>query len=681
MFDSFLNVEGAELIMLLLLIGLGLVLAAFELSSAASYRSKLRTMNPALRWLENAKEKRRSPRPEDGALYLWLQEHLSARFIEDRIHPRTIGLRFLLVRYPPVLGLSPPPSSVRFAPALLTALGVLGTFWGITAGLQSLDQASIGDSTTQMMESIWSLLEGMKTAFNTSLVGLSMAALNIVVLALGARARRALWRAQRTRLDELAVLESPVTVLHQLASEDQAEANRLQLESARTFQEVASQLQTSVALIGESLSSFNADAVGKRVGEAVEQSLKPIFVDMHGELQSIQTLMANQNENIIRELMAGMREEVFEPVSARLEESADITREAATSVKTLSKELGDALTTIQRFQTDTLKELKEFSKELSDLLSSFREDTESVLQSVSTQITRSVDEGVKSMEAQREAFSDSAEQASTTFKGIREQLEAALEKRAEVEKEMLSQTRAGVEEILGKAQTSFEGQSQTLRQVGEESAALMDGARTQLQQGLEGVDAALQASCQTVQTQLDTFRERYQEQLNAFFEQQNTLLEQTLGQQRDGLSKVVTELQEVFVEEYTRRTELKNQLDESFQKLAESSAQIQELAEAVGLGNSAMMSQMEETARSIGGQVKSMERQLREMDSHFTTMLSVGEDALRGYVDAANNHNGQFYAQLDDASAKVLAGLASAAEYLVASEQQRRLHSPPVDNK
>ena len=54
------------------------------------------------------------------------------------------------------------------APSLMTSLGLLGTFWGIFAGLQGLSFAP-----DQIHASIERLLESMKTAFGTSLVGLA----------------------------------------------------------------------------------------------------------------------------------------------------------------------------------------------------------------------------------------------------------------------------------------------------------------------------------------------------------------------------------------------------------------------------------------------------------------------------------------------------------------------------
>lgn len=68
---------------------------------------------------------------------------------------------------------------VHYAPTLLTSLGILGTFCGIVAGLLNFDATDIDGS-------IDGLLEGMKTAFTTSLVGMSSSIIYKILLSSGA---------------------------------------------------------------------------------------------------------------------------------------------------------------------------------------------------------------------------------------------------------------------------------------------------------------------------------------------------------------------------------------------------------------------------------------------------------------------------------------------------------------
>ena len=64
---------------------------------------------------------------------------------------------------------------VKYSPSLLTSLGILGTFTGIVIGLYYFDATNID-------ESIPKLLDGLKTAFMTSLVGIGSALIVKVIL-------------------------------------------------------------------------------------------------------------------------------------------------------------------------------------------------------------------------------------------------------------------------------------------------------------------------------------------------------------------------------------------------------------------------------------------------------------------------------------------------------------------
>ena len=63
--------------------------------------------------------------------------------------------------------------SRQAVPALMTSLGILGTFWGIFIALHPLKDG--GFAPEKINDSIQSLLEGMTTAFVTSLLGLAAA--------------------------------------------------------------------------------------------------------------------------------------------------------------------------------------------------------------------------------------------------------------------------------------------------------------------------------------------------------------------------------------------------------------------------------------------------------------------------------------------------------------------------
>jgi ElaB/YqjD/DUF883 family membrane-anchored ribosome-binding protein len=171
------------------------------------------------------------------------------------------------------------------------------------------------------------------------------------------------------------------------------------------------------------------------------------------------------------------------------------------------------------------------------------------------------------MTVQQSAFEASAENAADTFRGIREELETALQRRADVERQMLQATRTGIIHILAQANTAFEQQTNTLETVGNQACQLMNRSQENLLATLGNIDQTLTATRQTVQEDLTQFREQYQANLQAFFTQQNNLLEGTIGKQRDGLAAVVQNLDTVFQGEAKRRSELTQEVDQSMNKI------------------------------------------------------------------------------------------------------------------
>ena len=117
--------------------------------------------------------------------------------------------------------------------------------------------------------------------------------------------------------------------------------------------------------------------------------------------------------------------------------------------------MAGAVQTIQSFQQDTLTRLQEFAANLQSILGQFRTDTQGVMEQVAIEIKEAVNQSITGMEAQRTAFEASANQASQTFRGIREDLQAALKTQATQQKQMLQDVQTSTESVLVKANEAF----------------------------------------------------------------------------------------------------------------------------------------------------------------------------------------------------------------------------------
>ncbi|NJK54486.1 MAG: hypothetical protein HC939_00230 [Pleurocapsa sp. SU_5_0] len=641
---------------------------------------------------------------ESTEIIRWLAQHLKGESTSLAFKPEQDNNGdFILLSYPFILGKPVPRSPVSFAPALLTAIGILGTFTGIFLGLQGIDLGNLSE-TQQLITASQNLLAGMKTAFVTSLFGMGAAIFFILYLSWGERKRTGIRNKFRKELSNIAFLENPNRLLSRLDNEGN-------IEVAKTLQSVA-----------DNLSGFNADVIAnaiksaiaspdslfiqelktlEKIGQLVENTsglsnLTPnaiasatsdnftvLINPISEEIKQLRELQESQGQTV-ESLVKQLRNELIEPVVTRLDQSAELTKEASAAVTDLKNELGGistslagAVQTIQSFQQDTLTRLQEFAANLQSILGQFRTDTQGVMEQVAVEIKEAVNQSITGMEAQRTAFEASASQASQTFRGIREDLQAALNTQAEQQRQMLQDVQTSTESVLVKANEAFLNQSHTLTTVGKEASGLMSEAKDNFLGTLNSIDGMLQNTRLTVQQELEQFRLDYQAALQDFFTQQNNLLNDTLGKQREGLAGVVVNLQQTFSEEATQRKEMTVQVDQSLDRIGETVKTVNTLASAMGMTSSERLGQLQELARTIGNEAHRVEHSYQNMTEQFNEALVTGNEQLNNYLKQANETYTKSIQDADKAAAEVCSklnetshGLMNTADFLVTAAKE-----------
>ena len=357
--------------------------------------------------------------------YSWLKKHLKP---DNRGGYLQNENKFILKKHPTVLARQIPRSSLRFVTTLCTSIGVLGTFYGIQQGLQGLN-LDIANSQ-QLMASSIELLKSMKTAFSTSLMGLGCGSLFTLVLFVTDLLRRQRRNGLRDKLDKLAIFETAENDNQNLIQEIQQLRQSLTNQQSPSAEAIGEAVGKSIANKFTQLNQLTSEAIGKAVGQQMHSRLRHISE----EIKLIRELQENQGQRVLEQLIQDLRVEVIEPVADRLDESAELTRQASQAVTNLHNELGgisqslaSSIETIQNFQQETLVELQNFANNLGQTLNQFQTDTTGVLERTGEEINRAVEQSIVGMTAQREAFQESANQAAVTFRGIRGELEAALQ--------------------------------------------------------------------------------------------------------------------------------------------------------------------------------------------------------------------------------------------------------------
>ncbi len=735
--------------------------------------------------------------PTQKNLRNWMQANLSGTEVADNQEQINATLRynkFVLFSYPPELQKPIPKNPIGFIPAVHTATGVMGTFIGITISLSGVDGGTIGgvsdEAILRTQEGVSNVLDGMQTAFGTSLIGLLS---SVVFMFLISRQNGHIFSIReriKKELDELVIIETSNQLLSKANIVSGDASNR---ELVLRITELKGEFSTLKIPSTEEIS--RSVAIG--INQVIKKELNPILKDIKQELAQAKEIISIQNQDNLKNIIESLKSEVFEPVIERLDSTADITRQASQSVSSLKEEVGVITTslsasvaTIQQFQEDTLVKLQTFAQTLQDTLKLFQDDTKGVLTSVAQEIKRGVDRSIEGLSLQREEFERSASNISSTFNNIegtlreslkqqvnaqesmlnkvnertegilnnsqqlftqqnetlrevgtnashlmeqarkeletslstmqqgiensrqsmqqqladssqqyretmqdffdrgkegidhqrqafeqstqsisasfgeiRKELETSLQQQVNAQESMLNKVNERTEGILNNSQQLFTQQNETLREVGTNAILLMNGAKENLEGTLQNVDSMLQQTRLTVQDELSNFREQYQEALSSFFQEQNNLLEGTLGEQREGLKRVVDSLDAVFKDEEERITR-------SMDSIRDTTETVVRMLNTLGLVDGTRLEALTELNRKIVNQMNSLEQSYRGLVEQLEGTLQKSNSHISETLEKAWRHEERFFSDATDAIEQISSRLLETASYILESAEQ-----------
>lgn len=271
---------------------------------------------------------------------------------------------------------------VQYTPTLLTSIGILGTFCGVVAGLFEFNTDSIDTSISP-------LLEGMKTAFLTSLVGMLLSIVFKVILTLtGRRSRvseqigiRDLYEATEEQNEILSRLTSSIcgrgedSLINQIQEirNDQNANHRSHMENMRSQQQMFESFQLSLRQqlkdFSEILSTSATDAVIQALEEVIKKFNKDMteqFGDNFKELNSaVRSLVTWQEQYRLQ--LVDMQKKYAIGVTA-----IQVTEQALTSIKESTDAIPDSMRDLKKiieainFQKDDLNRHLEAFKAMRD---------------------------------------------------------------------------------------------------------------------------------------------------------------------------------------------------------------------------------------------------------------------------------------------------------------------------
>lgn len=351
---------------------------------------------------------------------------------------------------------------VEYYPTFVSTLGVLGTFWGITSGLLAFDSSNLD-------QSIPGLLNGLKTAFFTSLAGMigsmilsfwinrkqdkkdggisdiNQAAINICqavkeMSSLNAQTMQALQRQlKESDSDRKAFYRSTGNAMEEV-KKSQAIIKETLLENQSTQKSVASSVD-SIVIANRSLDS-NVDIIresNKSIFNAL-QVMSRETVDQTIALDAIQKSSSETKENTnhlggmldVLSSMGSGQEEIIDQVSKIKEivhgEVLQIEEDMEKTNKLLERKFDEFTELLKKSNTEALVEVmtrvtEEFQKQMNTLINRLiQENFEQLNNSVEklNQWQQENKEMISSLTRQYKEMSDNFEATSTSLVHVKD---------------------------------------------------------------------------------------------------------------------------------------------------------------------------------------------------------------------------------------------------------------------
>lgn len=278
--------------------------------------------------------------------------------------------------------------SYQSVPNVLTGLGILGTFIGLSAGVRAATTGLASGTPSDMTNSLRNLLDGASLAFFTSIFGVFF---SIVFGALNRRQSRRLDLSLHDCVDQIDQLLTQVPpesiALDQL---DQLQRSRQQLEK------------------------FNTDlvfSIQKALEDQVVKGLAPHFKSL---IQAVQDLRSDRSSNLaelIKDTLERFTQELQRHTGDQFNRMENVLKELNTTLERASKHLSDSQTTA----ATTLKKAMEKITE-SGIASS--EELASKLDMAGTAFTNDIEESASILRTASKSLKSSTEHSETMLTSL-----------------------------------------------------------------------------------------------------------------------------------------------------------------------------------------------------------------------------------------------------------------------
>ena len=388
-----------------------------------------------------------------------------------------------------------------FVSSGLTALGILGTFWGLIHGLSGFDASS----TETIMSGINNLLEGMSFAFYTSIVGITCSVL-YSFLYKNTRAK-----AERYLDSFVDVFDSSVLSSHQESVLNQISDSVRSLDFDRFTKNFSDSMDSAMGQMKDIVNNFSSVAAN--------------------EVVRTTELMAKAFVNKMNELM----EDKLSELAYSFNQTAQASNACRDSLKEVVKDIQLTQNSISKLHEEILsmaEEYKKISLEIENIRSSFSEDAKMIRTRMDS-ATRLVRE--------EQRLIDKYIDFETTMTNDESTINESLEK---VSKSLDAVSRL-IEGHMSSLRTASENYEQTLTNKSEEYISYLKDEQVEFQKASMSMLQSLTGMITELNRQFTVNKEDNAQ----YIEKINGVLEKTLAQHIslvDVQSKILSRLEETL---------------------------------------------------------------------------------------------------------------------------------------
>lgn len=532
---------------------------------------------------------------------------------------------------------------VSYTPALLTSLGIFGTFAGIVVGLMAFNVNDIDGS-------IQGLLNGLKTAFFTSLLGIILSIIFKVIQTSGiiSPPDSAETTASASPEDILAAITSQKSSVESLVAaiggdgdgsilsqmkllrgdinDNQKLALKSQQEAAEKLNVISEELVSQKQAFNEfsdklwiKMQDF-ADMLSKSATETVIEALKQVITDFNNNLTEQFGENFKQLNEAVKELVTWQENYKIQIAEMTDQyklgvESISATEASVAKISSESKVIPESMTNLKEVMEVNQHQLGELERHLD----AFKDIRDRAVDAV-PEIRKQIDETVQTIAA-------SVETASSHYKELLTESDKYIQSHISSSNELLdkfvSNTKEGVDTIGEKLATS----------AADVSKVISEGA-TGFSESVHQTNSSLQTTATHVTSQTEVIKEHLKDTVDDLNSHVRDMVH-NLKSDSEALAVTLKDANKALVTDTTSARETVTQSIEAMQKRLESSlddvsaSQTQHMQRMFSNLDAGLQDQVGKTGEAVQEQLNLIDQSMqRELNSVMQTMgTSLGQIA------------------------------------------------------